>query len=283
MSLISKHKLDVTRLSLGVITDEFVEYVKKLGESSRVLDELSSFILVAATLLDIKVARLLPGQQDFDEEDLVLLEARDLLFAKLLQYKAYKDVGQLFGEKLERGSGRHARNALIEEKFASILPPLVFDCDTRQLAMLAAMSEAAFAYRNKGVSIEHLHLRQVNVAEQGVIISKRLAKSKSLKFSELISDAKHVVIVVGRFLSLLELYKLKAVEFVQEKALGELTIKWVAQDEFDPKAMLTGSDFDTPVTAALTDTSEEVLKKSASGRTKKGETAAKGGRNGEEE
>jgi segregation and condensation protein A len=248
LGLISKHKLDITRIALSEITDEFIEFVKQIKDDADFLDEISQFILIAATLLDIKAARLLPGQENFNEEDLELLQARDLLFAKLLQYKAYKDVALEFQAKFDRGAGRYPRQAQMEEQFRKLLPELNFDVDTRQLVLLAAGALTAQSYRNEGVSLDHIHMRQVNVAQQGIIISKRLMKSKSLKFSELIKDAKHAVIVIGRFLSLLELYKMNAVEFVQEKALGTLVVNWVAPADFNPDERLQGSDFDTPVT-----------------------------------
>jgi segregation and condensation protein A len=249
LSLISKHKLDITSISLSKITDEFIEYVKLLTQDNKQLDELSQFILVAATLLDIKTARLVPGQENFDEEDLEFLESRELLFAKLLQYKAFKDISLKFEQMFEVGSGRYAREVPLPPEFAKLLPELRFEADTRMMAMMAAGSLAAQHYRDGGVNLGHIHMRQVNVAEQGVIVAKKLQKSGSLKFSELVKDAKHVVIVIGRFLSLLELYKMSAVEFDQHKALGELVVKWVAPADFNPEDRLTGSDFDTPVTS----------------------------------
>ena len=238
LSLISKHKLDVTHIALSTITDEFVAYAKSIADDSSQLEEMSSFILIAATLLEIKTARLLPGQENLGEDDLELLEARDVLFAKLLQYKAFKDVGLKFGEMMEHANLRTPRALPLDAKFAQALPELRFDTDTRQLALLGAGIWQAYLLRGAGVSLEHIHMRQVNVAEQGIIISKMLRTSKVLKFSELIKDAKHIVVVIGRFLSLLELYKLGAVTFTQKKALTDLTIKWSAPADFDPTQRL---------------------------------------------
>jgi segregation and condensation protein A len=258
LSLISKHKLDVTHIALSVITDEFVAYVKSISDDENQLEEMSSFILIAATLLEIKTARLLPGQENLGEEDLELLEARDVLFAKLLQYKAFKDVGLQFGEMMEHANLRTPRATPLEEKFAKMLPELRFDTDTRQLALLGAEVWASYMLRNQGVSLEHIHMRQVNVASQGIIISKMLKKSGTLLFSDLIKDAKHAVIIIGRFLSLLELYKMGAVTFSQRTALGDLTVKWTAPEDFNPEARLQGSDFDTPVEGVSEDASEKI-------------------------
>lgn len=248
LSMLSKHQLDITHISLSKITDEFVEFVKTLTGETQQLEEISSFILIAATLLDIKAARLLPGEQDFDEEDLELLEARDLLFAKLLQYKAFKDVAFEFQKLISEHSMSYPRDVAMEEKFTKILPPLNFSTDKTQLALLAANAFTNYKFRTQNVNLEHIHMRQVNVAEQGIIICKKLAKSKRLTFKELIKGSDEVVIIIGRFLSLLELYKMNAIDFEQKKALGELEVIWVADESFDFQNALQGSDFDTPIT-----------------------------------
>ncbi|MDR0950157.1 MAG: segregation/condensation protein A [Candidatus Ancillula sp.] len=253
LSLIAKHKLDITHISLSKVTDEFVQYVKDLTKEAEHLEELSQFVLIAATLLDIKTARLLPGQKDFDEEDLELLETRDLLFAKLLQYKAFKDIAYDFQAKFEKAAQVFPRDVPLEEKYNSLLPDLIWNTDTTELAMLAAAALTNQQYRNQGVNLEHIHLRQVNVAEQGAIICKKLSGLKKgqrkMSFSDLISDTEDKTVIIGRFLSLLELYKMNAVIFVQKKALGDLVVDYIADESFDYENRLKGSDFDTPVTA----------------------------------
>jgi segregation and condensation protein A len=242
LSLISKHKLDVTHISIGQVTDEFIAYVKTLSEDHQKLDEISQFILIAATLLEIKAARLLPGNKDFSDEDLELLEARDLLFAKILQYKAFKDVAFDFMQKIEAHHGRMHREVPLEQKFKELLPQLIWKTDKIELAKHATNAFSIYQLRNSGVDLHHIHMRQVNVAQQGAYICQKLQTKKVITFDQLIQDAKYPQIIIGRFLSLLELYKMNAVEFVQKKALSTLTIKWVAEADFDYQKRLEKID-----------------------------------------
>lgn len=253
LSLIAKHKLDITKISLSAVTDEFIEYVKKLTKlrdtsDNFLLNEVSQFILIAATLLEIKTARLLPGNKDIGEEDLELLDARDLLFAKLLQYKAYKDIAQEFQKKMEGNKIPFYRHAPLEDKFKEVLPKLIFRTTKSDVEKMAADVFSMYALRNHGVNLSHIHMQQVNVAEQTAIVCQRLKKAKTLTFGEILEDAKgksnYYQIMIGRFLSLLELYKLKAIEIVQKKALTTLKLSWIAENSFDYSNLIKSSDFD---------------------------------------
>jgi segregation and condensation protein A len=247
LSMISKRKLDITNISLSQITDEFIEYVKQLTKEKERLDEISEFILIAAILLDLKAARLLPGSEDITPEDLDLLEARDLLFAKLLQYKAYKDVAQKFAQRFEIYGQSIPRQVPLPRDFAAVLPELIWTATTQQLAAFATAAFLAQAVANTGVSLSHIHMRQVSVVEQGSKICSVLKKRGTVSFKQLIEDTNEPVVVVSRFLSLLELYKMNAVSFEQAKSLGELTIKWIAADTWDYKTQFATSDFDNLV------------------------------------
>ncbi|MDR2082970.1 MAG: segregation/condensation protein A [Candidatus Ancillula trichonymphae] len=244
LSMISKRKLDITNISLSHVTDEFMEYVKQLTKERERLDEISEFILIAAILLDLKAARLLPGSEDITPEDLDLLEARDLLFAKLLQYKAYKDIAVKFAQRFEVCGQSIPRQIPLPHDFAAVLPELAWTTTSKQLAAYAAAAFFTQQIANAGVSLEHIHMRQVSVVEQGVRICSILKKQGVVSFRQLISDTNEPVVVVSRFLSLLELYKMNAVSFEQKKALEELTIKWIAADSWDFKQQFSASDFD---------------------------------------
>lgn len=224
LQLISQHRLDVTEVALHKVTDEFIAYTRALGERWD-LNETTEFLVIAATLLDLKAARLLPAAEVEDEADLALLEARDLLFARLLQYRAYKQVAALFGE-LEAGAlRRYPRSVSVEERFANLLPEVVIGVPPQRFAEIAAA-----VFRPKPpptVSLDHIHQHGVSVREHAALLRVRLAEKGSATFSELVSDCGHTVEVVARFLALLELYREKVLLFEQETPLGELVVSWV--------------------------------------------------------
>ncbi|MEV0055732.1 segregation/condensation protein A [Saccharopolyspora shandongensis] len=224
LQLISQHQLDVTEVALHKVTDEFIAYTKALGEHWD-LDETTEFLVIAATLLDLKAARLLPSAEVEDEADLALLEARDLLFARLLQYRAYKQVAALFGE-LEAGAlRRYPRSVSVEERFANLLPEVQIGVPPQRFAEIAAA-----VFRPKPpptVSLDHIHQHGVSVREHAALLRVRLAEKGSATFGELVSDCGHTVEVVARFLALLELYREKVLQFEQESPLGELLVRWV--------------------------------------------------------
>lgn len=228
LQLISKHKLEVTELSLSQVTDEFVQYIRQQGPGWD-LDEASEFLVVAATLLDLKVVKLLPGAELEDEEDLALLEARDLLFARLMQYRAYKDVSAVFGQMMADAPLMMPRTVGLDPDLGGLLPDVVLGLGPEAFAAMAALALSPKPIPE--VAIDHVHAPAVSVAEQKEILYARLLDSRTATFRELIIDADNRLIVVGRFLALLELYRDGTVRFEQEKALGELTIVW--EDERD--------------------------------------------------
>ena len=230
LSLISKHKLEVTDLALHQVTDEFIAYIKgKGGEWD--LDEASGFLVVAATLLDLKAARLLPSGEVEDEEDLALLEARDLLFARLLQYRAYKEVAALIAARMETASKRIPRTVSLEPQFAALLPEVLIGIGVEQFAALAASALAPKSPEQVGLS--HLHVPKVSVREQAAVIVQRLRRTRTSTFRALVADAESTLVVVGRFLALLELYREHVVLFEQVVPLGDLTIRWVGSEDGD--------------------------------------------------
>ncbi|MFV0450955.1 MAG: segregation and condensation protein A [Propioniciclava sp.] len=230
LQLISRHKMDVTEVALSAVTDEFIGHIRARG-SDWDLDQTSSFIVVAATLLDLKAARLLPQGEVEDLEDLALLEARDLLFARLLQYRAFKEVSALIAARLDTEGRRHARPGGLEEAFASLLPEVVITADPDQLAWLAA--RALRPKEEPAVSLAHLHAPTVSVREQAEVIVGRLRRSGTLTFRALVADAEDRNVVVARFLALLELARERAVGFEQLTALGELTVRWTGAEAGD--------------------------------------------------
>lgn len=228
LSLISKHKLEVTELALHQVTDEFIGYIKGKG-SEWDLDEASGFLVVAATLLDLKAARLLPSGEVEDEEDLALLEARDLLFARLLQYRAYKEVAALIAQQMETASKSLPRTVSLEPQFAALLPEVLIGIGLDQFAAMAAASLAPKPQEQVGLG--HLHVPKVSVREQAAIIVNHLRRSRTSTFRALVADADSILVVVGRFLALLELYREHVVLFEQIAPLGDLTIRWVGAEE----------------------------------------------------
>lgn len=238
LQLISKHKLEVTELALHVVTDEFIQYIKDKGTDWD-LDEASSFLVVAATLLDLKAARLLPSGEVEDEEDLALLEARDLLFARLLQYRAFKEVSAIFAERMASAHRRVARTVGLEPQFAALLPEVLLGLGPDQFAALAAKALAPKPVPEVGIG--HIHVQKVSVREQAAIIVDRLRRHRTSTFRALVADCDSTMLIVGRFLALLELYRDALVAFEQITPLGDLTIRWTGSesgeidiaDEFD--------------------------------------------------
>jgi segregation and condensation protein A len=246
LSLIAKRRLDVTLVAIAQVTDEFVGYLRTHGEDWD-LDQASEFLVVAATLLDLKVARLLPSAE-VDEEDLALLEARDLLFARLLQYRAYKQVAALFAEQMAAAGRRFPRAVGLEPAFVALLPEVQLGVDPAEFAAIAA--QACTPRPVPVVDVGHLHAPVVSVREQAVILATRLRESGAATFRALIADCPDTMTIVGRFLAVLELYREGAVAFDQVEPLGELHVRWVAGD--DGKGFVAGNvdeSYDTPVTA----------------------------------
>lgn len=240
LSLIAKHKLDVTEVALSQVTDEFIAYIKGVEWD---LDEASEFLVVAATLLDLKAARLLPSGEVEDEDDLALLEARDLLFARLLQYKAYKEVASVFAARLDDESLRFPRAVGLEERYASLLPEVVVGLGPQELAALAA--KAVTPKPVPVVGLTHLHQPRVSVREQAAVLVERLRRTRQSTFRALAADCPSTLHVVARFLALLELYRERVVAFEQVTPLGELTVRWSGDDDRD-QPLDVGAEFDEP-------------------------------------
>ncbi len=249
LQLISKHKLDVTEVALSQVTDEFISQIRAARDSDQPwdLDRTSSFLVVAATLLDLKAARLLPQGEVSDPEDLALLEARDLLFARLLQYRAFKEMSALFAATLDDQARRFARPGGLEDQFARLLPEVEIPVGVEALPWLAAR---ALAPRERPVvSLTHLHGSTVSVREQAELIIARLRRAGTATFRALVSDAGERLVVVARFLALLELAREQAVSFEQLAPLGELTVRWTGVDGGE----FTIDEFDgIPLDAAAT-------------------------------
>jgi segregation and condensation protein A len=229
LTLISRRQLDVTEVALSQVTDEFLSYLGGSGDWD--LDRATEFLVVAATLLDLKTARLLPSAEVEDEEDLALLEARDLLFARLLQYRAYKLAAAYLSE-LERTQGRrYGRTAALEPRFADLLPDVLLGVSAPRFAELAARAMTPRPVPT--VSVDHVHAPRVSVREQMMILRSRLRSAGAATFRALVGDCGTTLEVVGRFLALLELYREGAVAFDQAAALAELRVRWTgpAEDE----------------------------------------------------
>ncbi|EWT01673.1 chromosome segregation protein ScpA [Intrasporangium oryzae NRRL B-24470] len=233
LGLISKHKLDITEVALAQVTDEFVAHIKaaQAADGDWDLSQASEFLLIAATLLDIKAARLLPQSGPQDDEDLALIEARDLLFARLLQYRAYKQIAATFQERMATAGRMTPRQAGLEPEFASLLPELVIAVTPEQFAMIAA--RAMTPRIPPTVGLDHLHAPQVSVREQAAIIVERIRSRGQVSFRALVADADSTLVIVARFLALLELFKEAAVAFEQAEALGELDVRWTGAEQGD--------------------------------------------------
>ncbi|MFJ3441802.1 segregation/condensation protein A [Streptomyces sp. NPDC086081] len=241
LQLISRHKLDVTEVALSKVTDEFMAYIRALGPDWD-LDETTEFLVVAATLLDLKAARLLPAAEVEDEADLALLEARDLLFARLLQYRAYKQVADIFNDRLDDEARRYPRTVGLEPEHAELLPEVVISIGAAGFARLAV--KAMQPKPKPQVYVDHIHAPLVSVQEQAGIVVARLRELGEASFRTLVADTDDTLTVVARFLALLELYREKAVALEQETALGDLLVRWTGGD--GDEAPTVTDEFDRP-------------------------------------
>ena len=237
LQLIGKHQLDVTEIALSTVTDDFIAHLRALGPELN-LDQASEFLVVAATLLDLKAARLLPAAEVEDEDDLELLEARDLLFARLLQYRAYKQVAEFLREREAEAARRFPRVAALEPRFAELMPEVLLDVSPQDFAELAARVLAPKPPEK--VSVAHLHAPSVSVAEQLLIVRNQLMRTGAASFRALTSGCRTTPEVVARFLALLELYRQQRVVFEQLTPLGDLHVRWTggsahgAEDDDEP-------------------------------------------------
>lgn len=241
LGLIAKHKLDITEVAIATVTDEFIAHIRaqQATDTEWDLGQATEFLLVASTLLDLKASRLLPQRGPEDDEDLALIEARDLLFARLLQYRAFKDIARTFGERMATVGRMAPRQAGLEPHFAALLPELIMTITPEQLAMVAA--RALTPRPVPTVGLDHLHAPAVSVREQAVIIGSRLRAERVSSFRSLVQDADTTLVIVARFLALLELFRDGQIAFDQVEALGELTVRWTGSDEGE---IDVGDEFD---------------------------------------
>jgi len=239
LALISKHKLDITEVALSQVTDEFIAYISERSDGWD-LDQVSYFLVVAATLLDLKAARLLPSGEVEDEEDLALLEARDLLFARLLQYRAYKEVAAIFAARMAAAARRFPRRVPLEPRFADLLPEVLLGLGRAEFARLAALALAPKPLPK--VSTEHIHTPVISVRDQTRIIIALLSRLGRASFRQLTANAAGNYEIVASFLALLDLYREDAVSFEQVTPLGELYVTWTGRMDTDSVNKLTESD-----------------------------------------
>jgi segregation and condensation protein A len=244
LQLISRHKMDITEVALSAVTDEFISFIRSLelsGEGWR-LDQATEFLVIAATLLDLKAAKLLPSGEIEDEEDLALLEARDLLFARLLQYRAFKEIAATFNARIETFDKTFARVVSLDPALSSLLPEVLIGVGP---ARFAAIAERVLTPKSAPVvAIEHLHSALVSVTEESKVVVEALRRGRTVSFRSLIADASSTLVVVARFLALLDLYRQGALRFNQVIALGDLQISWTGSETGEIE---TTDEFDIPV------------------------------------
>ncbi len=231
LQLISRHKMEITEVALATVTDEFIAHIRALEETEEgwKLDQATEFLVVAATLLDLKAARLLPSGEVDDEEDLALLEARDLLFARLLQYRAFKEIASIIAERIDIQEKSFPRSVSLEPNLAALLPEVMIGVTPERFAAVANRVLAPKILPK--LSTEHLHMAMVSVAAESRNVVALLRRNKSMTFRAMVADAESTLVVVARFLSLLELYKDGQIRFEQVIALGELQVTWVGREE----------------------------------------------------
>ena len=241
LSLISKHELDITEVALSKVTDEFISYLKTLDEAEE-LEQATEFLVIAATLLDLKIAGLLPKGEVVDAEDVALLEARDLLFARLLQYRAFKEVSAWFAESFTTEQGRTPRDVQVEERFREQKPELNWTMSVEEFARLA--EEVLTPKLIPSAGLTHLHVPRISIREQAAEVIAILRRSPRATFRDIIASVKDRAVVVARFLAVLELYRYNAIAFEQESPLGDLQITWRGNNFDDEQLAALGADYE---------------------------------------
>ncbi|MBK4347656.1 segregation and condensation protein A [Lacisediminihabitans changchengi] len=240
LTLIGKHELDITEVSLSIVTGEFIAYLRQL-DSVEELDQASEFLVVAATLLDLKVAGLLPQGELVDAEDVALLEARDLLFARLLQYRAFKEVTGWFSSHFDAESSRHVRSVRLEEKYRRQTPELVWTLTPDDFAALAALAMAPKELPTVG--LDHLHAPLVSIREQAAYVVALLRGGEPMTFRQLVAGVEVKGVIIARFLAILELFRGASIAFEQLEPLGELTVRWTAEHWNEESLASLGADY----------------------------------------
>jgi segregation and condensation protein A len=255
LQLISRHKMEITDVALATVTDEFIAHIRALEETEEgwKLDQATEFLVVAATLLDLKAARLLPSGEVDDEEDLALLEARDLLFARLLQYRAFKEIASIIAERIDIQEKSFPRSVSLEPSLAALLPEVMIGVTPERFAAVANRVLAPKILPK--LSTEHLHMAMVSVAAESRNVVALLRRNKSMTFRAMVADAESTLVVVARFLSLLELYKDGQIRFEQVIALGELQVTWVGRNEGE---ILVSDEFDRAPTLSEDGSTSEI-------------------------
>ena len=241
LSLISKHEMDITEVALSKVTDEFISYLKTLDEAQE-LEQATEFLVIAATLLDLKIAGLLPKGEVVDADDVALLEARDLLFARLLQYRAFKDVSAWFADSFASELGRTPREVQVEERFREQKPELNWTMSLDEFSRLA--EEVLSPKLIPNVGLTHLHAPRVSIREQAAEVISILRRSPKVTFREVIASVSDRAVVVARFLAVLELYRYNAIAFEQESPLGDLLISWRGNNFDDEQLAALGADYE---------------------------------------
>jgi segregation and condensation protein A len=241
LTLISTHKLDITEVSLSAVTDEFIAYLKTI-DTGKELDTASEFLVVAATLLDVKIVGLLPQGEHVNAEDVALFEARDLLFARLLQYRAFKEISHWFQQHFMAESTHHPRTVPLEHKYRKKTPDLIWTLSLDDFAALATL--ACAPKQVPVVGVDHLHAPAVSIREQAAYIASLLRCGDGVSFQEAVAGVSQKGVVIARFLAVLELYRHAAITFEQSEPLGELVLRWIAEKWSNENLAVLGADYD---------------------------------------
>jgi len=228
INLISRQKIDIYEIPLAKITNEYLDYIDSMQEID--LEVSTEFLLVAATLLDIKAANLLPKKEDpRDEEELSPHEAREVLIARLIEYKKFKNVSGELASRYAAESKYYVRDVGLEEKFNNLIPDFLAGISLEKLRRLfLAINE------KKEINLmqaDHITPKPLSVDEYVKKVKEKLAGVKMRSFRELTYDCDDKVELITMFLAVLELYKRGVVELGQAETFGEIMIVVVDKEE----------------------------------------------------
>ena len=249
LGMIANNRLELTEVSLSSITEEFLTYVRGL-DFTKNMDEASAFLDIASILVEAKSVAILPGGEDnqHDEQSLEVLRERDLLFARLLQYRAYKQAAGDFRARIAANSGRFPHPAAMDEGVAAMLPELVWTLTPLELARLTAQVIANAPASE--VSIHQLHVPLVDLRAQSLVVRDRLIAAleskgdQSISFSELTRDCTSRIEVVARFMAVLVFFKQGVLQYQQDGPFAELHLRWVpGVDETMSDVNISEGDF----------------------------------------
>ena len=235
LQLILKEEVDLYEIDLSKIVDAYLVEVERMQGID--LDMATEFLLIAATLVELKTRRLLPGSGDIDlDEEFSMWEERDLLLARLIECKTFKDVARIFASLADEADLSFPRTVGADERFAGLMPDLLEGTSVRRLqsAAIRALTPKPIPI----VDLFHVNPIKITVADAVAELLDELPRVGQISFRRLTADLAERIEVIVRFLAVLELFKQGYVEIDQPERFGDIEVSWCAPDHVEIESIL---------------------------------------------